>query len=81
MMGDVRKKLPKELKDDAMTFRNSITFDLIAVNKAARVENKERALEVTGPPTKKYYQCNKSQRDLDTSSLTDVLGRERSRGD
>ncbi|CAN0517855.1 unnamed protein product, partial [Laminaria digitata] len=46
MMGDVRKKLPKELKEDAMAFRNSITFDLIAVNKAARVENKERALEV-----------------------------------
>ena len=46
MMGDVRKKLPKELKEDAMAVRNSITFDLIAVNKAARVENKERALEV-----------------------------------
>eukprot|EP00752_Nemacystus_decipiens_P005848 g5282.t1 len=46
LMGNVRKKMPKELKGDAMTYRNNITFDLIAVNKAARVEDKPRALEV-----------------------------------
>lgn len=46
LMGNVRKKMPKELKGDAMTYRNNITFDLIAVNKAARVEDKSKALEV-----------------------------------
>lgn len=45
-MGNVRKKMPKELKGDAMTYRNNITFDLIAINKAARVEDKSKALEV-----------------------------------
>lgn len=49
MMGKVRKKLPKEpkeLKEEALSLSNSITFDLIAVNKAARTENKDRVLEV-----------------------------------
>ena len=46
LMGNVRKKMPKELKGDAMLYRNNITFDLIAVNKAARVEDKSKALEV-----------------------------------
>eukprot|EP00903_Cladosiphon_okamuranus_P014167 g13166.t1 len=46
LMGNVRKKMPKELKGDAMTYRNNVTFDLIAVNKAARVEDKSKALEV-----------------------------------
>lgn len=45
-MGNVRKKMPKELKGDAMNYRNNITFDLIAINKAARVEDKPKALEV-----------------------------------
>lgn len=46
LMGNARKKMPKELKGDAMTYRNNITFDLIAVNKAARAEDKSKALEV-----------------------------------
>ncbi|CAN0395967.1 unnamed protein product, partial [Hapterophycus canaliculatus] len=45
-MGGVRKKMPKDVKADAMTYRNNITFDLIAINKAARVGDKSRALEV-----------------------------------
>ncbi|CAN0384155.1 unnamed protein product, partial [Ectocarpus fasciculatus] len=46
LMGNVRKKMPKDVKGDAMTYRNNITFDLIAINKAARVEDKPRAFEV-----------------------------------
>ncbi|CAB1111602.1 unnamed protein product [Ectocarpus sp. CCAP 1310/34] len=46
LMGDVRKKMPKDIKADAMTYRNNITFDLIAINKAARVEDRPRAFEV-----------------------------------
>ncbi|CBN75243.1 expressed unknown protein [Ectocarpus siliculosus] len=46
LMGDVRKKMPKEIKGDAMTYRNNITFDLIAINKAARVEDRPRTFEV-----------------------------------
>lgn len=49
-MGSVRKKLPEALKDEAMTFSNDVTFDLIAVNKAARVGDKERAMEVRANP-------------------------------
>lgn len=49
MMGKVRKKFPaeeKKLMDDGLSIRNAISFDFIAVNKAARVEDKARALEV-----------------------------------
>lgn len=49
LMGNVRKKMPKDLKGDAMLYRNNITFDLIAVNKAARVEDKSKAFEVRAP--------------------------------
>lgn len=48
-MGKLRKKLPKEpkgLKDDALKLTNDVTYDLIAINKAARVEDKSRGLEV-----------------------------------
>lgn len=48
-MGKVRKKFPKELKElkaKALELSNDITYDLIAVNKAARSESKDRAYEV-----------------------------------
>lgn len=45
-MGKVRKKLPKDLKDEGQALCNAVTFDLIAVNKAARVADKDRALQV-----------------------------------
>ncbi|CAN0344216.1 unnamed protein product [Ascophyllum nodosum] len=48
-MGKLRKKLPKVpkgLKGDALTFTNDVAYDLIAINKAARVEDKARGLEV-----------------------------------
>lgn len=71
-MGNVRKKMPKELKGDAMTYRNNITFDLIAVNKAARAEDKSKALEVPYMKTwwLRFFRCPPRTRAL---SLTDKL--------
>mmetsp|Transcript_16512 Transcript_16512/g.62794 ORF Transcript_16512/g.62794 Transcript_16512/m.62794 type:complete len:177 (-) Transcript_16512:1130-1660(-) len=44
LMGDARKTLESN-KDMAMVYRNGVTFDLIGINKAARSEDKDKALE------------------------------------
>ena len=56
-MGKLRKKLPKVpkgLKGDALTFTNDVAYDLIAINKAARVEDKARGLEVRSLTVTEY---------------------------
>lgn len=44
LMGDARKTLRGE-KDAALMYRNGVTFDLIAINKAARKEDQAAARE------------------------------------
>ncbi|CAM9725134.1 unnamed protein product [Discosporangium mesarthrocarpum] len=45
-MGGLRKKFPKELKDEGIMMCNAVTFDLIAISKAARGQDMARAEEV-----------------------------------
>lgn len=52
MMGSARKLIPKDnnkqLRADATQMCNNVTFDLIAVNKASRVEDIDAAIKALG---------------------------------
>mmetsp|Transcript_4790 Transcript_4790/g.10116 ORF Transcript_4790/g.10116 Transcript_4790/m.10116 type:complete len:211 (+) Transcript_4790:105-737(+) len=54
VMGGARRKIPKTtdankaLRDQGMMLTNGVTFDLIAVNKAARVQDAEAATKAYG---------------------------------
>ena len=57
-MGYARKMMTdSKMKDEALTLRNGVTFDLIAVNKAARVQDAnacQEALQILKDDVKKF---------------------------